>query len=124
MPACLAEEDRLRHVYIVGQTGTGKTTVLRKILDDIRQGKGVCVIDPHGDLFGELLGLIPKSRQEDVVVIDPTDELRSVGLNLLELDRPDERHFVTQQFTDILGRLLEDEFGSGAALVTGPIFIT
>lgn len=122
VPACLAEEDRLRHVYIVGQTGTGKTTVLRKILDDIRQGKGVCVIDPHGDLFGELLGLIPKSRQEDVVVIDPTDELRSVGLNLLELDRPDERHFVTQQFTDILGRLLEDEFGSGAALVTGPIF--
>lgn len=123
VPACLAEEDRLRHVYIVGQTGTGKTTVLRQmILNDIRQGKGVCVIDPHGDLFAELLGLIPESRADDVVVIDPTDELRSVGLNLLELDRPDERHFVTQQFTDIIGRLLEDEFGSGATLVTGPIF--
>lgn len=123
MPACQAEEDRLRHVSIVGQAGTGKTTVLRQmILEDIRQGKGVCIIDPHGDLFGELLGLIPKSREEDVVVINATDELRSVGLKLRELDWRDERHFVTQQFSDIIGRLLEDEFGSGATLVTGLSF--
>lgn len=123
VPVRLTEGDRLRHVYIAGQTGTGKTTLLRQmILEDIRGGKGVCLIDPHGDLFAEVLGLIPDDREDDVVVIDPTDQYWSVGLNLLEVQKPEQRHFVVQQLSDIITRLLEDEFGIQASHFTGPIF--
>lgn len=68
----ISSDDRRRHVYLVGQTGTGKTTLLKTmILDEMASGGGLCVIDPHGDLFRELLGLVPEQRLDDVVVFDP-----------------------------------------------------
>jgi hypothetical protein len=123
VPAYMLREDRRRHVYVIGQTGTGKTTLLRSmILDDIEAGQGVCVVDPHGDLFADLLGRIPEARLADVVLLDPTDAEYPVGLNLLECDSESERYFVAQELVGIFSRLLEDEYGSAAVHYAGPVF--
>jgi type IV secretory pathway TraG/TraD family ATPase VirD4 len=115
--------DRLRHVYVVGQTGTGKTTLLRTmILDDIAAGHGLCVIDPHGDLFQELVDSIPDHRRNDVILIDPTYLAYPVGLNMLEWHTEGERHFIAQEFAGILNRLLHDEFGPSVSEMAGPVF--
>ena len=82
--ASLSCADRRHHVYVIGKSGTGKTTLLRNmILQDIEAGRGVGVIDPHGDLASELLDYIPRSRTDDVVYFDPADEECSVAFNLL-----------------------------------------
>jgi hypothetical protein len=81
----LADSDRSRHCYVIGSTGTGKSTLLSNMLDaDMRTGRGICLLDPHGDLFEETLRRVPASRVNDVVVIDPYDAEFSVGLNVLE----------------------------------------
>ncbi|MCX8015409.1 MAG: type IV secretion system DNA-binding domain-containing protein, partial [candidate division WOR-3 bacterium] len=115
--------DRSRHLYVVGQTGTGKTTLLKTmILDDIQNGHGLCVIDPHGDLFKELLGKIPENRLDDVVVFDPTDTDYPIGLNMLEYEDDSQRHFLIQELVGIIMRLLEDEYGPEAYNIVGPMF--
>lgn len=122
-PVFLSLRDRLNHLYIVGQTGTGKTSVMRAmILDDMRKGRGLAVLDPHGDLFGELLGLVPQERLNDVVVIDPTDRDFPIGLNLLEHQTPEERYFVVRELQDIIARIVVDQHGTGAREWMGPIF--
>src|SRR4051812_29623090 len=91
----LACADRRHHVYLVGKSGTGKTTTLRNlILQDIEAGRGVGVIDPHGDLAVDLLDYIPRDRIEDVVYLDPADPDYSVALNLLPRVPSDQRHLV------------------------------
>ncbi len=119
----ISEVDRLRHVYVVGQTGTGKTTLLKKmILEDIEKGNGLIMIDPHGDLFNEVCGLIPERRIEDVVILDPTDMEYPVGLNLLEYRTREEKYFIIKEIQEIMRRLLEDEYGKASYEYTGPIF--
>ena len=119
----LAPEDRLRHLYIVGQTGTGKTTMLRTmILDDMRSGAGLCVIDPHGDLYGELLGLVPEERVGDVLLLDPSDPDQPAAINLLEHNGEAQRYFIVQEIAGIMRRLLSDEYGSRAQDYSGPVF--
>ena len=119
----IAERDRRQHTYVVGQTGTGKTSLLRTmILSDMDAGKGVAVLDPHGDLFRELLLRVPKRRQKDVIVFDPTDRESAVGLNLLQCQNEDERHFVVREMRAIMERLLDDQYHHKAAEYTGPIF--
>lgn len=123
-PVRISTEDRRRHAYIVGQTGTGKTTLLKTmILDDIQAGEGVCVIDPHGDLYQELLGKIPVNRIEDVVLLNPRDVDFPVGFNVLEHETESQRHFLIQELVGIIARIIEDEYGSQAiAEFAGPIF--
>jgi hypothetical protein len=119
----IAADDRLRHCYIVGQTGTGKTTLLKSmILHDIDAGNGVCVVDPHGDLYRELCGSIPENRIEDVILFDPKDQEWPVGFNMLEYRSDSERYFIVQEMAEIIGRLTQDEFGASAGEYTGPIF--
>ena len=85
-------QDRRRHFYIVGQTGTGKTSLLREMIrQDIQNGEGVAIIDPHGDLIEDTLANIPKNRVEDVVLFEPFDMERPVGLNMLEYERPNRK---------------------------------
>ncbi|KKQ74933.1 MAG: hypothetical protein US95_C0014G0008, partial [Candidatus Woesebacteria bacterium GW2011_GWB1_38_5] len=81
----ISDEDRMRHMYIVGKTGVGKSELLKDlVIQDIRNGEGVCFIDPHGDAVEELLNLIPPERAEDVIYFNPSDSERPMGLNLLE----------------------------------------
>ncbi len=115
--------DRLRHVYVVGQTGTGKTTLLKSmLLDDIASGEGVCLIDPHGDLFTEILDRIPAARAGDVVVLDPSDMEAPVGINLLEWREPGQRRLIAQEMVGIISRLIADDYGTQAGMMTGPVF--
>ncbi|MBM3269134.1 MAG: type IV secretion system DNA-binding domain-containing protein [Candidatus Sericytochromatia bacterium] len=120
----IPQEDRHRHVYILGQTGTGKSSLLRSmILDDIEAGHGVCLIDPHGDLFREVVASIPPHRVDDVVLFDPTDTEFPVGLNILEFDDEAQRYLVVNEFLAILRRLMNDEYGaSNAGSFGGPVF--
>lgn len=122
-PVCLPDDDRRRHVYVVGQTGTGKTTLLETmILHDMEAGHGLCVLDPHGDLFQRLLGKIPRHRMDDVIVVDPADTEFPVGINLLECRTPEQRYFVAQEVSEIITRLMEDEYGVQAGSMMGPVF--
>ena len=80
----LRKRDRYQHTYIVGKTGMGKSTIIEGMaLQDIQSGKGICVIDPHGDMVEHLLTLIPKDRQKDVVFVNPFDKEFPTGLNIL-----------------------------------------
>ena len=86
-PIGLTEKERERHMYIIGGTGNGKTTMLQyMIIQDIKNGKGVAVIDPHGDMAQEILTHIPEERIKDVVYFNPDDLAFPIGMNLLELD--------------------------------------
>ncbi|MBI4691209.1 MAG: ATP-binding protein [Nitrospirae bacterium] len=106
-----ASADRSRHCYIVGATGTGKSTLLyNMIVQDIENGKGVAVIDPHGDLYHQLLSSIPKSRMDDVVLIDPCDFEYAVGINFLECDsryKQVQMNFVVNEMIKIFDRLYD-----------------
>ena len=106
----IADDDRRRHVYMIGQTGTGKSNLLiNMVVSDIRNGKGVAVIDPHGDLVEDILGLVPKDRYQDIIVFDPGDIDNPVGLNMLEYDfrRPEEKTFIVNELLNIFDKLYD-----------------
>lgn len=80
-------DDRLRHMYLIGKSGTGKSTLFKNmIIQDINNGFGVGVLDPHGELIDDILEYIPDNRIEDVILVDPSDTEHPVGINILELD--------------------------------------
>lgn len=104
----LTPEDRLRHVYTIGQTGTGKSTFLKHlILQDMQAGNGVCFIDPHGSDVVDLLSLVPPERYGDVIYFDPAYRDRTFGLNLLEYDEsyPEQKTFVVNELLNIFRKL-------------------
>jgi hypothetical protein len=104
-------EDRRRHLYTIGQTGTGKSTFMKNLIEqDILNGEGVAVIDPHGELVDDILALIPKSRANDVIVFNPGDVSRPLGLNMLEIDpgQPQQKSFVIDDFFKILKMIYKD----------------
>jgi hypothetical protein len=104
----IKDEDRLRHMYIVGQTGTGKTVNLKNlILSDIMAGHGVCYIDPHGDDAWDIINRIPKERADDVIIFDPADTERPMGLNIFEANTTEEKDFVIQEALQMLYRLYD-----------------
>jgi hypothetical protein len=105
-PIYLAKEDRRRHVYVVGQTGTGKTTLfLNMICQDIRAGHGVGVVDPHGDLIEDIMSQIPKERIEDVILFDPRDTERPPGFNILQVRDEAQKDMIVNEVVQILQKL-------------------
>ena len=117
-PVFITDEDRRRHVYLVGQTGTGKSTLLgNMVIEDIKAGKGLAVIDPHGTLVDLILGHIPKERMEDLIYFDPGDLWRPMGLNMLDynLNRPEEKTFIVNEMQSIFNKLFVAE-------TMGPMF--
>ena len=113
----MRENDRRRHMYIVGMTGTGKSTTMAVMaVQDIVAGRGVCVVDPHGDLVEEIIPCIPKERLEDVIIFDPSDIERPIGLNMLEASNPSEMDKAAQEMINIFYKLLPDP------AMAGPMF--
>lgn len=106
----IMKNDRTRHQYIIGKSGSGKSALLSYMArQDIANGDGVCVVDPHGDLIEDLLHYIPKERAKDVIVFNPSDMERPMGLNILEADTPEEMDLVSSQATEIFIKLFGDE---------------
>lgn len=110
-PVRLAPEDRLRHLYVIGQTGAGKTSFMKTLIEqDIKNGEGVCFIDPHGNDILDILANIPPERYEDVIYFDPAYIDRPFGLNMLEYDisRPEQKTFIVNEMLAIFRQLYGD----------------
>jgi len=103
-------DDRRRHLYIIGKTGVGKSVLLKDlILQDIRAGNGLAVIDPHGDLVEGILPLIPPERAEDVIYFDPSDTERPMGLNMLEAYTEEQKHFICSSIIGLMYKLYDPQ---------------
>ena len=112
------EKDRMRHLYVIGQTGTGKTAIIKSMAyQDIQDGKGLCIIDPHGDLVDDMLGVVPEKRIDDVIIFDPSNIEYPLALNMLEYDRsrPQEKTFIVNEILSIFYSLFDQE-------TMGPVF--
>jgi Cdc6-like AAA superfamily ATPase len=97
VPVGMYDEDRLRHMYIIGKTGTGKSKfMLSLMIDDILKGKGMAIIDPHGDAIEELLQFVPESRKNDVIIFDPMDEKFPFCLNPLDVSETDSKQVLAK----------------------------
>ncbi len=106
----IKDNDLRRHFYLIGRTGTGKTTLmLRMIIQNIKRGDGVCYIDPHGDAAEFILQRIPKERADDVIYFDPSDTARPMGFNLLEAETPEQKDFIVQELVSIFYKLFGTE---------------
>ena len=107
-PIRLSANDRRRHTYIIGQTGTGKSKLMENLaFQDMMDGKGFAFIDPHGDSAEELLGMVPKERVEDVIYFSPGDMEMPIGLNLFEFENQDQRDFLIQESIAMLYKLYD-----------------
>jgi len=109
-PIRFLRDDRTRHHYIIGKSGSGKSVFLNFMArQDIANGDGVCVVDPHGDLIEDLLCFVPKERVKDVIVFNPADIERPMGLNILEATDPNEMDMASSNATEIFIKLFGDE---------------
>lgn len=109
-PIRLSLEDRARHMYVVGQTGTGKSTFLENLaLQDMLDGGGFCFVDPHGDTAEKLLAMVPKERTEDVIYFCPADMDYPMGLNLFEFHTPEQKDFLIQEAINMLYKLYDPQ---------------
>ncbi len=120
-PVLIDPVERFRHLYVVGQTGTGKSTLLLNLaLQDIDAGAGVAMLDPHGDLVEAVLRNVPEDRLDDVVLIDPADSEAVVGVNLLEAETPVQQGYIVSELADMFYELFDpDRIG-----IVGPRFET
>ncbi len=109
-PIRLALKDRQRHMYAVGQTGTGKSTFLENLaLQDMLNGDGFAFVDPHGDTVEKLLSMVPKERTEDVIYFCPSEMDYPMGLNLFEYHNPDQKDFLIQETIGMLYKLYDPQ---------------
>lgn len=115
----LSTEERLRHTYVIGASGTGKSTLLLSMIaQDLEAGNGLAVLDPHGDLIDDVLTHIPADRVQDVIVFDPADESFPVGFNVLSAHSELERTLLSSDLVAVFKRL-STTFGDQMAAVLG-----
>lgn len=109
-PIRIALADRQRHMYVVGQTGVGKSTFLENLaLQDMLSGNGFAFVDPHGDTAEKLLSMVPRERTEDVIYFSPADTEYPMGLNLFEFHTPDQKDFLIQEALNMLYKLYDPQ---------------
>src|SRR3990167_9907214 len=116
VPVRIKRDDRRRHVYIIGKSGAGKSVLLQNmVIQDIENGEGVCVIDPHGELVEDMLPYIPRERADALIVFNPSDIERPIGLNMLEYATDEEKDFAVQEMIAFFYKLFGQE-------LIGPMF--
>ncbi|MFC1788156.1 type IV secretory system conjugative DNA transfer family protein, partial [Patescibacteria group bacterium] len=112
----MKEADRQRHMYVIGKSGSGKSQLIANMaVQDIKAGRGIAVVEPHGDLVEQILGHIPKDRVEDVIYFNPSDLNRPIGLNMLEAKDESMKDFAAQEMISIFYKLFPPE-------MIGPMF--
>lgn len=117
-PICFQRDDRRRHTYILGQTGSGKSWLqVRMMIQDIYNGDGLCFLDPHGSTAEMLLERIPHDRAEDVIYFNAADYERPIGFNLMEFKSEQDKHRIVNSFIGLLKKLF-DPHNQG---IVGPI---
>jgi type IV secretory pathway TraG/TraD family ATPase VirD4 len=108
----IKDEDRLLHLYVIGKTGTGKSTLLENMaLQDLERGKGLALIDPHGDLVARIAARIPESRRDDVIYLDATDPSQPFGYNPLRHVREDRIALAASGMMDVFKKMWPDAWG-------------
>lgn len=108
----IKDEDRRRHIWCIGKTGTGKSTLIANmVIDDLKKGRGVAIIDPHGDLSGTILNYIPSSRINDVVYFNPSDKEYPITINPLEVTSKEEAELVVSGIVSIFNKLFGYSWG-------------
>jgi hypothetical protein len=118
-PVYIEKFDRQRHFYVIGKTGTGKSEFLKGMISqDINNGAGVAVVDPHGDLVEDILKMIPPNRAEDVILFDPSDTERPMGFNMMEADTEQQKHFAVNSLIGLMYKL----FDPNKTGIVGPRF--
>jgi hypothetical protein len=109
-PIYMKRDDRFRHFYVIGQTGTGKSSIFQTMIrQDLTNGDGLCVVDPHGSLIEDLLPFVPKERVDDVIIFDPSDLERPMGLNLLEANSDEEKDMVALDAMNMMIKMFDEE---------------
>jgi len=112
----MKEADRRRHLYVIGKSGSGKSVFISNLaIQDVKDGKGVGIVDPHGDLVEDILAHVPKERADDVIILNPSDLERPIGLNMLQADSVEQRDFAVQEMIGIFYKLFPPE-------MIGPMF--
>lgn len=106
MPFGIKRKDRRQHMYVIGKTGTGKSALLKNLaMQDIFNGDGMCIVDPHGEFVEEILTKIPPHRLEDVIYFNPADSDYHIGFNVLELPDPKYKHLVASGLMGIFTKM-------------------
>lgn len=105
-------DDRRRHVYVIGKTGMGKTNLLEHlVIQDIKNGHGVCYIDPHGDTSEKIIKTIPSNRVNDVIYFNPADQDYPIAMNVMEKVKSEHRHLVSSGLVGVFQKLWADSWG-------------
>lgn len=108
----IRQADRRQHVYVIGQTGTGKSTLLKNMaIHDMREGQGIALIDPHGELVEDILNFVPRQRTNEVVYFNPSDVENPIGLNILEAKSENEKQLVASALISVFKHLWKDFWG-------------
>jgi hypothetical protein len=111
-PFGIKDTDRLNHIYVIGKTGTGKSTLLLNMaISDIQRGNGICLIDPHGDIAAKILDYVPKERIRDVIYFNPADESHVVCFNPLQNIKENQRHLVIAGLLATFKKIWIDSWG-------------
>jgi energy-coupling factor transporter ATP-binding protein EcfA2 len=111
-PFGIKDTDRLNHVYVIGKTGTGKSTLLLNMaISDIQRGNGMCLIDPHGDIAEKILDYVPQARIHDVIYFNPADDTHSIAFNPLQDIPPNQQHLVVAGLIATFKKIWMDSWG-------------
>lgn len=124
VPIGIYMEDRLRHMYIIGKSGVGKSKLIQSMMiDDMSKGNGFAVIDPHGDLVDEVLMHIPESRRADVIIFDPSDAQFPFCLNPLDVKPDESKQVLAKGFIDIFKKFFDANRNSQLEHVLRMVFL-